>query len=187
MKWIHTTVLALALAPVFAVSSGCDPKEAPKPVVHVPPAIQPTAERVLLRAQERWNLGMKEDWVAAYEFAAPEFRNATPLSRYLSGMEIYKYENMRVLEVVSVQGDKAYVRTSGIWTPVRSKIPQMQHLKLEPGQTLTQQAMMIESWRFVDGDWHQMRQDHERDFFDAHPELLKKGSEETQPAPPAPK
>ncbi len=178
MKSIHTAALALALVSVFTVSSGCDPKEEPRPQVPVAaPVIQPTAERALLRAQERWNKGVKGDWVAVYDFHAPEVKREQGLPQFLNGMQMHRYENMRAIEVIAVEGDKAYVRTSGLWTP---QGPQVARVKLEPGQTLTQEITMIENWRFVDGDWCYLRPERDTDFFAAHPDLLKKS---TEPAP----
>jgi hypothetical protein len=183
MKRIHTLALALTLAPLFAVTSGCDPKEeAPKPAaVPAAPVIQPTVERALSRSQERWNHGVKNEWVAAYDYFAPEAKKEVPLANYLSGMQVHRYENMRSTDVLAIQGDKAYVRVTGLWTAVG---PQVQRVKLEPGQTLTQEIVMIETWRFVDGDWCFVRPERDTDFFEKHPDLLKQTKQEPAPTPP---
>jgi len=47
-------------------------------------------------------------------------------------------------------------------------------VKLEPGQTLTQDIEIIETWQWVENDWHFVRQESESDFFEANPDLLKK-------------
>ncbi len=91
---------------------------------------------------------------------------------------MHRYENMRAIEVIAVEGDKAYVRTSGLRdTAGACRWPAS---SLEPGQTLTQEITMIENWRFVDGDWCYLRPERDTDFFAAHPDLLKKS---TEPAP----
>jgi len=183
MNRIHTTALALALFPFLTVTSGCDPKVAPVPAPPpVAPAIQPTAERAQLRAQERWAKGVKGDWVAVYDFHAPEVKRELGLAQFLGNMQMHRYENMKAVEVLAVQSDKAFVRTTGLWTP---QGPQVSRAKLEPGQTLTQEITMIETWRFVDGDWCFVRPERDTDFFPAHPELLKKsGTVEGAPADP---
>ncbi|MBL8858285.1 MAG: hypothetical protein JNL28_07280 [Planctomycetes bacterium] len=173
MKTMHTAALSLLLAATLCVGSACDPKEEappPAPVVPAAPVHAPTAERLMVRAQERWDKGVKSDWVATYTFSAPEVKREQPLATYLAGMSIHKYENMRPVEVLSVSADKAYVRTAGLWTPIA---PQVQRVKLEPGQSLTQDIEMIETWRWVDGDWYFVRPQRDTDFYAEHPDLLK--------------
>lgn len=185
MKRHHSLALLLSLAPLLAVSTACDPNvEAKNPTTPVAPAapvapvIQPTAERALQRSQERWAFGMKKEWVQAYDFSAPEVKRDMPLERYLGGMRVHQYENMRATDVLAIQGDKAFVRVSGLWTP---KDPKISRVKLEPGQTLTQEITMIETWRFVDGDWCYVSPERDSDFFEKHPDLLKQPKDAAQP------
>lgn len=184
MNHLQRSTLALLLAATFCVGSGCDPKDEPAPVTVVTPAVpakpEPTAERALERARARWERGVKADWVAVYDYAAPEAKRERPLNAFLAGMQSHKYENMRATEVVALQGTKAFVRVVGLWTPVDARVKQV---KLEPGQSLTQEIEMIEGWQFVDGDWCHVRSQRVEDFYQEHPELLKKS--DTPPVPPA--
>jgi hypothetical protein len=183
MKRTHTLAMLLTLLPVFTVSTSCDHQTevAKQPVPVAPPVIQATPERALARCQARWAFGVQGKWVEAYDFHAPEVKKDMPLARYLGGMQVHRYENMRATEVLAVQGDKAFVRVSGLWTPIA---PEVQRVKLDPGQTLTQEITMIETWRFVDGDWCYVVPERDTEFFEKHPELLKQPKEGDKPAAP---
>ena len=174
MKIMNTFTSALVLALAFS-SSACDthgnePVAPTQAQTVTPPAIQPTAERAALRSKERWEKGCKADWVPVYDYLAPEVKREMTLARFLGNMQLHRYDNMKVEEVVAVQKDKAYVRVAGLWTP---QGPDGARVKLEPGQTLTQELKMIETWRWVDGDWSYVRPQRDTDFFAEHPDLLK--------------
>jgi hypothetical protein len=177
----HTPFLLLVtlLSPLACFSCSCDAGAPVPPVAPVATSpkvvLQPTAERALARSQERWNLVMKADWVAAYDFQTPEVKKSMPLGKYLGSVQMHKYENAKALEVLAVEKDHAYVRISTLWTPQH---PNMAHVKLEPGESLTQEVVMIETWRWVDGDWSfQYPPKRDDEFFKDHPELLKKAPE----------
>lgn len=134
------------------------------------PKNQPTAERLAQRAKERWEKIAKADWIEAYDFLTAEQKQAMPLAQYLSGKQNFEYANPVVKEVLKVEGDHGYVRVSTRWTPHH---PQFKKVKLEPGQTLTQEIELIETWNFSDGDWLYLRPQREEEFFAEHSELLK--------------
>lgn len=176
MKFTTSLALLLTAALSFATVA-CEPT--PTEVVVVPavpakpPAPEPTAARAMQRSQARWEKGMKGDWIAAYDFLVPEGKREQPLARFLGSMQMHKYENMKVLEVIDVKDGTAYLRVGGLWTPLA---PELARVKLEPGQTLTQELQMIEIWRWVEGDWCFVRPQRDTEFFAEHPELLKKST-----------
>src|SRR4029079_19656855 len=92
------------------------------------------------------------------------------LGMFMDRMREHLYENPRVEDVVGMKDDFAYVRTNIEWTSLN---PVAKKVKLEPGQTLKQEVAMIETWRFVDGDWMYVKPQNDREFFEAHPELLR--------------
>jgi hypothetical protein len=179
MKHPHATTIAVFLAATLALTisacghdSGAAAKTsqtAAAPVV--PPPIGPTAERAVQRSQERWAKVTKGDLIAAYDFYVPEAKREQSLASFLTRMQVHKYEDARVVEVVGLKDNLAYLRVSTLWTPMHERA---QKVKLEPGESLTQRISMIETWRFVDGDWCYLKPDVESDFFQSHPELLKK-------------
>jgi hypothetical protein len=179
MKHLHSTTIAVfcVAALALATSSCGHDADAKSPTAKteapVPPPIGPTAERAVQRSQERWADVSKGDLVAAYDLYVPEAKRAQTLASFLTRMQVHKYEDPRVDEVVGVNKDEAYLRVSALWTPL---LEQTKHVKLEPGQSLTQRISMIETWRFVGGDWCYMKPDEEVDFFQAHPEFLKHGA-----------
>ncbi len=174
-----TARLALALL-AGTLCPACDkeaPPESAKPAAAVQaptaPKHEPTEARLLERVRERWARAEAGDWVAAFEYQGAEVRKELGLAQYLAKAQHHTYNNVRVLEVLALQGDVGYVRVGGLWTPTH---PQLKRVKLEPGQTLTQDIEIIETWRFADGDWFLMRPDRPEEFFEEHPELLRKGA-----------
>lgn len=179
---VFTCALAMGACdhPVDPTNPALSGTTAPANAAPKPKMPEQNAARVAERSQARWNAGMKGDWIAAYDFLVPEGKRTQPLANFLAGMANHKYENMKVIEVIAVNGDKAYVRSGGLWTPLS---PELAKVKREPGQTFTQEIQMIESWRWVDNDWSFVRPQRDTEFFAEHPELLKK----KDPAEPQPK
>lgn len=178
-----TPVFAFALAlGALTLAPGCDQRPAVVQTVSAAPAapvLQPTNERVAARALARWENIAKADWIAAYEYLSPEQKKATPIGMYLQNKSHHKYENPTVQNVLQNDGKNAIIRITCLWTPVHELI---KTVKLEPGQTLTQEVEMYESWRWADGDWTYMRAQRPEDFFQEHPELLKADPQKTASA-----
>jgi hypothetical protein len=179
MKHPHSIALGLLVAVLGLATTACSPHSDAadatlQPAVPAAPAIAPTAERAVQRSQERWakmTSGDVNGLIAAYDFNVPERKRDEPLANFLGRMQMHRYEDAKVDEVVALKDDVAYLRVSTLWTPV---IERTKNLKLEPGQSLTERISMIETWRFVGGDWCYLRPENEKDFFSAHPDLLKK-------------
>ena len=177
MKHPHSKTIAVFLAATYALTLGaCDHSAAaskvePTVAPVVAPPVGPTAERAVQRSTERWAKVTKGDLIAAYDFYVPEAKREQSLASFLTRMQVHKYEDARVVEVVGTKDDVAYLRVSTLWTPI---IDAAKNVKLQPGESLTQRISMIETWRFVGGDWCYLRPEEEVDFFQAHPDLLKK-------------
>ncbi len=170
---------SLTLAAVLLVGSatflpGCDVKPAqaaPTPAVGaVVNKAEPTQERVLARMTDRWQKVVKADWIQAYDFLSPEQKRQMPISQYLQNKQNHRYENARVGEVLLCDGKDAFVKVTVLWTPQH---PRVKEVKLEPGQTLTQEVEMYESWRWAEGDWTYVRAQRPDEFFQDHPEMLR--------------
>lgn len=118
----------------------------------------------------RWASVSKADWIAAYDYLTPEQKQVLPLAQYLPNKANHEYSNPTVGVVVKIDGEQGYVRATALWTPHH---PQLSQVKLEPGQSLTQELKMIETWRWIDGDWLYVTAEGDTDFLEKHPELLK--------------
>jgi hypothetical protein len=133
-----------------------------------------TPARLVDRSNDRWKRIAKKEWIEAYDFLTPEQKQGMSVSQYVQGKTNHEYANPRVGEVIKLEKDQGYVRVSALWTPHH---PQLAKVKLEPGQTLTEDIDMIETWRFVGGDWYYVRAQNEEDFFQHHANLLKKSAD----------
>ncbi len=169
-------LLALALGIVHA---SCDEDASPPAAVTTAPA-RPVATdaRALERSRDRWSKVEKADLIASYELLAPEMKAQQPLQSYIQRMGNSRYEKMRVMEVAGKTDDQIFLRVGGLWTSVH---PMAKRVKLEPGQTLTQDVEYFEMWRWVSDDWYYVRPFRPEEFAEQFPEL--------QPnyQPPAPK
>jgi len=167
---IFLLILPLAVA-ACAPDAGNSHAAQTQPVA---PAVAktPTDEGLLARARTRWAAIDKEDWIEAYNFISPDVRKVNPISKYLQGKENHRYDNPVVESVFSKDEAKgvAYVRSRVLWTPQH---PQLKTLKLDPGQTLTEEVPIVESWKWIQNDWYFVEQEGADKFFEAHPELLR--------------
>lgn len=168
--------LALALSATL-LTPACDrqtahaqPIAAATTAAPAAPVVQPTNERIIERSTERWSKIGKGDWIAAYDYLSPEQKKANAIGTYLQNKAHHKYENAQVLNVLQNDGKTGILRVTCMWTPVHELI---KTVKLEPGQSLTQEVEMYETWRWAEGDWTYMRAQRPDDFFQEHPELLK--------------
>lgn len=187
---IRMSLALVAFLPACDSSTGAPPPVVTPVVTPAPVAApvvknEPTAERVKTRSQDHWAKMAKGDWVAVHDMLAPEVRSTQPLAKYLAQVQFHKYDNPVVLEVIAIEKDAAYVRCSALWTPTH---PEVSRVKLEPGQTLTQEINVVESWRWAEGDWTYVKMERDNEFFEAHADLLKKDKDagaESKTPPPA--
>lgn len=184
-RTLDITRLALLALGLGLVAPSCDedapaPKPA-QPAATKPAAVkrEPTAAAALERARQYWASAEKGDWIATYDYLAPEIQREQPVAGYLQRKQYHIYKNMKVMEVVAQKDDQIFLRTSGLWTPNH---PEVKKVKLEPGQTLTQDIEMIEIWRWVGDQWCLMRPLRPEEFLEQFPDLQPKA-----PAPTAPK
>lgn len=176
-------LLALTLAAFGASAcdehkvSGQEPNTT-APVAATPSAAQPTDAAVRARATSRMECLAKDDWVGAYDFTAEEERKLVKLQDYLVKKDSHRYREPRVQEILLNDGKHAYLRVTALWTPTD---PRLQKVKLEPGQSLTQEIELYQSWLWSGSEWMYVRGQRPDEFFADHPALLRKN------APPAEK
>lgn len=143
----------------------------------------PTAERLLERSKSRWDVIVRKDWIAAYDYLSPEQRKDLSLQDFLRDKSNHLYANPRMETVLKLDGENGYLRGSVLWTPQH---PQLTKAVVPPGQTLTQELQMVETWRWADGDWQYVSADRDYEFLEKHPDLLK-DPKSVAPADTAPK
>ncbi len=177
-------LLALALGVVLpACDEDAPPAQPPAAAQTAKSAAvkrEPTAEAALARARAYWAAAEKADWIATYDFLAPEFQREQPVAVYLQQKVNHIYKNMRVLEVVARKDDQIFLRISGLWTPNN---PEVKRVKLEPGQTLTQDVEMIEIWRWVGDQWCRLKPLRPEEFLEQFPDLQPKSDAPPTTAP----
>ena len=177
-----TLTIAGLSAVLCLATSSCNSRDAETkagaPASSAPDKAAPTTERLVQRSGDRWKRIAKQEWIEAYDFLTPDQKKAVSVSQYIQGKSNHEYANPRVGDVLKKEKDQAYLRVSALWTPHH---PQLAKVKLEPGQSLTEDIDMIETWRFVGGDWYYVRAQNEEDFFQHHPDLLKKPSDAKSP------
>jgi len=165
-------LLALALGVVVPACDGTAPPAKPQDPAAVAPAAvvkrEPTGEAALARARAYWASAEKGDWIAAYDYLSPEFQRQQPAALYLQSRANHIYKNMRVLEVIGQKDDLIFLRITGLWTPNH---PETKRVKLEPGQTLTQDVEMIEVWKWVGDQWFLQRPLRPEEFLEEYPDL----------------
>lgn len=168
---------SLALAGLLV--AGCSQESPPPPtpaVASTPaPKPQPTKERLVERCKERWAKIEKKDWVSAYDMLAPEPKQALLLSQFLSQKSSHTYADPKVVEVLRIDGEIGYVRSTAMWTPQH---PQLELLKdpeslAELKRRFPEKIDQVETWRFADGDWGWLDAKGVHEFFEKHPELLR--------------
>lgn len=179
----------LVLAACHPSAPDAQVSKAPAPNPPAAAKHQPTAERALERSRARWAAVVKPDWITAYDFQAPEMKRALPIATYLVGVAVHKFENPRVIEVLRIEKDDAYVHCKVQWTPQPTpEHPEIGKVKLKPGESMTQDVDQVETWRWAEGDWTYHHADGLDEFYQKHPDLLKQdGGGTPSPAPNAPK
>lgn len=128
----------------------------------------PTPERLRARSVARWTVIARGDWIDAYTYLTPEQQRGVTIAQFLSGKNFHTYANPSVDRVVAVEETRGYLAVRALWTPQH---PDLQRVKLEPGQSLTEELRMIETWRWSGDDWYFVDAAREGEFFAAHPAL----------------
>jgi hypothetical protein len=142
---------------------------------------EPTRERLLERSRERVGAQCKGDWIAVYNYIHPKAKEWMTIYQFLEGKDMHEYNQPTEPEVIALDGDTAYLSVTALWTP---KHPMLKHVDNVPeGWDPTERIEWIETWQFTDGDWYmQWPQEYPADFYEQHPELLKKKPAEEQVA-----
>ena len=137
-------------------------------------AHEPTLERLMARSQERLDVTCAGEWIEVYDFVHPETREWMSIYQFLEGKDNHAYAEPTEPQVIArEENGKAYLSATVLWTP---KHPQLAEVDNVPeGWDPTQRIEWIETWEFSGGDWHlHWPVQHPSDFFQDHPELLKK-------------
>ncbi|MBK9129525.1 MAG: hypothetical protein IPM13_17320 [Phycisphaerales bacterium] len=180
-RTLDTARLALLALGLGILAPACD-KDAPPAQPAPAPAVkrEPTQAAALERSRQFWASAEKGDWIATYDLLAPELQREQPAAVYLDRKKNHIYKNMRVLEVVAQKDEQIFLRVAGQWTPNH---PKVREVKLEPGQTLTQDIEMIEVWRWVGDQWCLLRPLRPEEFLEQYPDLQSKAPTPSQPVP----
>jgi hypothetical protein len=127
-----------------------------------------TAERLRARALTRWTVIARGDWIDAYTYLTPEQQRGVPIAQFLSGKNFHHYDNPAVERVIALEDAHGYVAVRALWTPDH---PELKRVKLEPGQSLSEELHMVETWRWAGDDWYFVDAQSQTEFFAAHPAL----------------
>lgn len=168
--WSVSLVAAAAVVGTWAYMSG--PVEAKSsssaPNVSAPAPRAPNAVRLKERSLDRWNAIQRSDWISAYDFLTGEQKRAVTLAQFLVGKQNHTYANSAVEKVIASTAHDGYLVVRTVWTPIH---PELKKVKLEPGQSLTEEIHMVEAWRWEVDDWYYVRAEREDEFYQAHPDL----------------
>lgn len=129
--------------------------------------VAPTQARLEERSMARWTAVARGDWISAYDFQTTE-QKLVPLAQYLQGKDHHVYANPAIERVLQVGRTEAFLLVRVVWTP---KHPDLQRVQLQPGESLTEEIRMVESWRWDGEDWCYVRAERTEEFFQEHPGL----------------
>lgn len=118
------------------------------------------------RARARWGHIARGNWVTAYEFLTPARRDQESLGSFLQGKQDHEYTRPRVLGILDVRGETAFVQVTVVWIPHHSVLGGGW-----PDGELSEQLEMVETWQWVDGVWYWSAVERPGEFFGKHPEL----------------
>ena len=90
------------------------------------------------------------------------------IAQFLSGKNFHHYDNPAVERLVGLEDTHGYIAVRALWTPDH---PELKRVKLEPGQSLSEELHMVETWRWAGDDWYFVEAHSETEFFAAHPAL----------------
>ncbi|MFT7669993.1 MAG: hypothetical protein ACI8X5_002700 [Planctomycetota bacterium] len=127
----------------------------------------PKMETVVSRSESRWDTVTAGDWIQAFEFQDPRAKTIQPIGTYLQGKEHHEYRNPSKPHMIGSEGDLVYLELAVLWEPHH---PILGTVSNSP-QNLTQELHMVETWRWVDGDWFFVTNERQGEFHEAHPEI----------------
>lgn len=149
---------------------------------------KPTARRLVQRAAERWDLicragDQSKLWIDVYDYEAPAARDAVPLSRFLGNKEDFHYDNPSAPVPLLIEDDTAYVSVNVIWEAGKhSKIgAQSGVVGADPNRI--EFLDMVETWKFVEGDWYFLGPAVRRvDFLEENPDIVRRAQKANEAA-----
>jgi len=175
-------LLCLGGALAFSGCSQADGGASGEAAAQVAPAAskEASAERLLERCAERWGHVSQGNWIEAYEFFAPAERKTSSLQQFLKGKDHHRYEKPEQPQLLKLNGDTGKVLVASMWTPTHPALH-----KVDLGQdSMTQRLEVVETWRWMEGDWYYLSAESAQEFFLANPGMTRPASDAPS-APPA--
>ncbi len=133
----------------------------------------PDLDTVAERSTEYWKSIVAADWIQAYDFTDPATREIVGLGQFLQQKEHHEYRNPSQPKLIGSEGDLAYLELAVLWEPHH---PILSTVRDKPAD-MTQELHMVETWRWVDGDWFFVGNDRQEDFHAEHPGLRAKDAD----------
>ena len=135
--------------------------------------VQDTDERLIERSKTRLDVMCSGDWIEVYDFIHPQTKEWMSIYQFLEGKDNHEYAEPTKPQIVAREGDTAYLSVTALWTPKHPMLANVDNVPVDWDPT--ERIEWIETWQFAGGDWHmQWPQQYPGDFFEEHPELLKK-------------
>ena len=157
---------------VDAAASSETSTEAPEVEVAQPVAnLAPDLSLVEARSVERWKLVVGADWIQVYDFLDPTMKREVSIGNFLSNKEHHEYRNPSEPRLIGSRANLAFLECSVLWTPHH---PLLQTAKNKPDD-LTDELHMVETWVWKEGTWYFAKNERVREFFEANPDIAKKG------------
>ncbi len=143
--------------------------------------LAPDLSLVEARSVERWKLVVGADWIQVYDFLVPAMKAEMSIGTFLSNKEHHEYRNPSEPRLIGSRDNLAFLECSALWTPHH---PVLQTAKNAPDD-MTDELHMVETWVWQGGTWYFAKNERVRDFFDANPDIAKKGKKgkKGEPAP----
>lgn len=170
----EASVSSTATSSTASSSSNSDPASSETSVVATEVANETVVDKsvpdlttVLDRCRERWEVVVAADWIQAFDFNDPRAKELEPLGSFLQGKEHHEYRNPSKPNLIGTEGDLAYMELAVLWEPHH---PIIQTVSNKP-EDMTQELHMVETWRWVDGEWYFVGNERQSDFHKAHPQI----------------
>lgn len=130
----------------------------------------PNLDTVSQRSIARWESVVAGDWIQAYDFNDPRGKAVESIGNFLQGKEHHEFRNPSEPKLIGSEGDLAYTELAVLWEPHH---PIIQTVRDKP-EDMTQELHMVETWRWVEGDWYFVMNQRQGEFHEAHPEIREK-------------